>query len=89
MLTGDVKQMIITALHNAGGPRYLLEQARDNPNAFLQLVGKVLPHQVTGVNDGPVHFSFEWASAAAATPVLEPEVLAAAAGMTLDDEDAC
>jgi hypothetical protein len=44
----DVKKMVINALNNAGGEKYLTEQAKDNPKAFLTLVGKVIPHQVTG-----------------------------------------
>jgi hypothetical protein len=83
-VTSDVKGMILNALSAAGGERYLLQQARRNPTAFLQLVAKVLPHTITGVNDGPVHFSFEWASAASAGPQLEPEVAGLIAAV--DDE---
>lgn len=43
--------MILAALQKAGGPDYLFEQATANPAAFMTLVGKVLPLQVTG-NDG-------------------------------------
>ena len=46
--------MVLGALDRAGGEEYMLEQARSNPNAFLTLVGKVLPTQITGPNDGPV-----------------------------------
>jgi len=46
-VTGDVKAMILMALDKAGGDEYLLRQAASNPSAFLQLVGKVLPMQVT------------------------------------------
>jgi hypothetical protein len=45
-LTGAVKEMILTALEQEGGIEYLRHQARRNPTAFLQLVGKVLPLQV-------------------------------------------
>jgi hypothetical protein len=31
------------ALHDAGGQQYLTQQARENPTAFLTLLGKVLP----------------------------------------------
>jgi len=55
-LTSDVKAMILAALDKAGGAEYLLEQAKDNPNAFLTLVGKVLPMQLTGDKDNPVTF---------------------------------
>ena len=51
-VTGDVKAMILMALDKAGGDEYLLRQAASNPSAFLQLVGKVLPMQVTGSGGG-------------------------------------
>lgn len=44
--TKALKEMILGALDDAGGQAYLLEQARENPNAFLSLVGKVLPHEL-------------------------------------------
>ena len=49
-----LKDMILQALDDAGGERYLSEQAIKNPAAFLTLVGKVLPLQMTGEDDGPV-----------------------------------
>ena len=45
-VTGTLKDMILQALSNAGGAAYLTAQAKDNPNAFLALVGRVLPLQV-------------------------------------------
>lgn len=53
-MTKALKEMILEALDNAGGVDYLRTQADDNPNAFLTLVGKVLPLQVTGEGGGPV-----------------------------------
>lgn len=53
-LTGDVKAMVLEALDKAGGAAYLLKQAQTNPNAFMTLVGKVLPLQLTGDPDNPV-----------------------------------
>lgn len=38
----SVKDMILAALENAGGQQYLEEQARQNPVAFLSLVGKLI-----------------------------------------------
>ena len=46
--------MILAALNDAGGAQYLLTQARNNPNAFLTLVGKVLPMTVAGDKDNPL-----------------------------------
>jgi hypothetical protein len=40
-----IKEMVAQALDEAGGIEYLVERAKDNPTAFLTLVGKVLPLQ--------------------------------------------
>ena len=53
-VTGALKDMILTALDNKGGVEYLERQAEANPTAFLTLVGKVLPLQVTGDGGGPL-----------------------------------
>ena len=53
-LTGDVKAMVLQALDEAGGAKYLLAQAKGNPNAFLALVGKVLPMTVAGDPNNPL-----------------------------------
>jgi len=52
--TAAIKDMVIKALDKAGGVDYLVEQADKNPAAFLTLVGKVIPLQVTGENGGPI-----------------------------------
>lgn len=53
-LTADVKAMVLDALDQAGGVGYLLTQAHDNPNAFMTLVGKVLPLTVAGDPANPL-----------------------------------
>jgi len=53
-INGDLKAMIIGALAGAGGQDYLQRQAELNPGAFLTLIGKVLPMQITGEGGGPV-----------------------------------
>ena len=47
-----IKDMILTALSDAGGSEYLLQRALDpkTASAFLGLVGKVLPLQLTGAD---------------------------------------
>jgi hypothetical protein len=52
--TKALKEMILGALDQAGGESYLLQQARENPNAFLTLVGKVLPTTLAGDPNNPV-----------------------------------
>ncbi len=54
--TVALKEMVLGALDNAGGIKYLTEQAKKNPNAFLSLVGKILPLQVSGENGAPIVF---------------------------------
>jgi hypothetical protein len=53
-LNADVKAMILGALHQAGGEDWLLEQMNANPVAFMTLIGKILPLQVTGKDGGPL-----------------------------------
>lgn len=53
-VTADVKAMVLEALDQAGGVSYLLTQAQSNPNAFLTLVGKVLPMTVAGDPSNPL-----------------------------------
>jgi hypothetical protein len=62
-VTGDLKEMILTALDKKGGVNYLMQQADANPNAFLTLVGKVLPMTVAGDPDAPLKttITVEWA----------------------------
>lgn len=52
--TKALKEMILHALDEAGGIQYLLAQAHDNPNAFMTLVGKVLPLDVNNKHEGQV-----------------------------------
>lgn len=53
-LTGAVKEMILQALDDVGGVDYLARQAEANPAAFMTLVGKVLPLQLTGEDGGAI-----------------------------------
>jgi hypothetical protein len=46
--TKELKDMILGALSSAGGEKYLVKQAEENPTAFLTLVGKVLPMTLSG-----------------------------------------
>jgi len=52
--TAALKDMILKALHNKGGIKYLEKQADQNPNAFMTLVGKVLPLQVDAEHSGEI-----------------------------------
>lgn len=52
--TAAIKDMIVQALDQAGGVEYLHTQSIANPTAFLTLVGKVLPLQLSGDPDNPI-----------------------------------
>lgn len=49
-MTRQLKEMILDALEKSGGVAYLVTQAKENPKAFMSLIGRVLPLQVTGAN---------------------------------------
>lgn len=57
-VSGVLKEAILEAAELAGGEAgmigYLQTQASANPNAFLSLLGKVLPMQVGGDPDNPL-----------------------------------
>lgn len=53
-MTKALKEMILGALDKAGGEDYLLNQAEQNPNAFLALIGKVLPTTLAGDPANPL-----------------------------------
>ena len=62
-LTGAVKDMVLKALSNVGGVNYLEAQAQNNPTAFLTLVGKIIPHEVSGLGGGAIIVKLEAADA--------------------------
>ncbi len=49
-----LREMILMALDQAGGVDYLHRQAEESPNAFLSLIGKVLPTTLAGDALNPV-----------------------------------
>ena len=72
-LNGDIKAMILGALEDVGGRGYLAARAIDTPTAFMGLLGKVLPTQLTGENGAPIAVDFRWADALPAT-LAEPVI---------------
>lgn len=61
--TAAIKDMILAALEGVGGVDYLMDRATDEKTAtaFLGLVGKVLPMQLTGEDGGPIRVTaVEW-----------------------------
>lgn len=59
-VNGQLKEMILNALDNAGGVAYLTQQATENPGPFLSLVGKVLPMTIAGDPTAPLKIAVEW-----------------------------
>lgn len=59
--TALLKDAILQAAEKAGGDKgmvgYLEDQANKNPNAFMALLGKVLPMQITGADGGPLQIT--------------------------------
>lgn len=56
-LTADLKAIILAAAENAhpeGTLGYLTHQAQTNPNAFMIILGKVLPMTVAGDKENPL-----------------------------------
>jgi hypothetical protein len=56
-VTGDLRAMILGALSDAGGQDYLTKQAKKNPKAFLALLGRCLPKDITN-SDGSFSAAF-------------------------------
>lgn len=51
-----IREMIVEALHGVGGVDYLIDCAQDpkTKTAFLGLIGKVMPVQVSGDQENPI-----------------------------------
>lgn len=50
--TKELKDMILGALDQVGGQQYLVDQAIENPTAFMSLVSKVLPKDINANTTG-------------------------------------
>lgn len=54
-----IREMIVEALHGLGGVEYLQGVAQTHPAAFVSLIGKTMPLQVTGEGGGAIKQSLE------------------------------
>ena len=72
-LNATIKQMIVGALDDVGGRDYLAARALDQPVAFMGLIGKVLPLQLTGENGAPIAVDFRWADATPPPPTIDAD----------------
>lgn len=75
-LTVSVKEAILGALEDAGGAKYLLGVARENPQVFCALLGKLLPNEITGADGGAIQMRAEIEAAAARLDVKLAEIMA-------------
>lgn len=60
-LGGEIQAMLKTSLSRAGGIDYLVQQSRENPAAYMSLIGKLLPRQLQAqvTHDGEILKSIE------------------------------
>jgi hypothetical protein len=45
-VTKELRDLVLGALEDAGGQKYLAQQAKLEPSAFLSLLGKCLPKDI-------------------------------------------
>ena len=50
----DLRKIILESLHLLNGPEYLVQQGRDNPVAYLNLLAKLMPVSVIGDCTNPI-----------------------------------
>lgn len=53
-IPASIKAMVLEALNNLGGVKYLEIQAMNNPTAFLSLLGRLIPQEVEATVEGEV-----------------------------------
>lgn len=77
-LTATVKAAIEAAFQELGGAKYLVELGRENPQAFVMLLAKIIPQQqeLTGKDGGPIQ-----------TEALDPQQLARRIALVLQQAD--
>ena len=52
--TRDLRETIVEAFYKAGGVSYLIEQSTANPQAFMGLMGKVIPKEIEASVTGTI-----------------------------------
>ena len=56
-LTKDIKEAISQAFDKVGGVDYLARQANENPQAFMTLLGKIIPADVRAQITGKLNIA--------------------------------
>jgi hypothetical protein len=84
--------MMLQALHNVGGVRYLAKQALENPSVFMSLLAKVMPAHIVSDGGNHLHLHLEAAMQISKemqqqpkrTITIEPQAQDAPSGSLLD-----
>jgi hypothetical protein len=50
-VTTSLKEKILAALDKLGGEDYLVALGRENSSAYTSLLGKIVPHTITGASE--------------------------------------
>jgi hypothetical protein len=58
-LTKTVREMVLNALDELGGEAFLVSQGRENPTAFMTLLGRLVPTQLSADIEVNGQVSFE------------------------------
>jgi hypothetical protein len=53
-ITKDIRLAISQAFDGAGGVDYLVRQSKENPQAFMTLIGKIVPAEVKAQIEGNI-----------------------------------
>lgn len=56
----ELREMILAALDKRGGVAYLADKAESHPQAFMSLLGRVLPMTVAGDPEAPLGLVISW-----------------------------
>lgn len=73
-ITADLRAAIMQAFANVDGSDYLTAQAESNPQAFLTLLGKLLPTALAGSDgEGPVELVYRWRNESKSTAATNPD----------------
>ena len=54
-ITSDLKEMVFGALENGGGQKFLEQQMKENPTAFMTLLGKFVPKDLNVTADSTIN----------------------------------
>lgn len=58
-ISGTVKEAILRSFEEVGSYKYLVKMSAEQPQAYMTLLGKILPTQVDMKIDKPIEISFK------------------------------